>query len=369
MSYTFRVVFDGVCAYIPDHPFFVKNDVSAPKTTNPPQRTTNPPPHRQRWKASEKVDSLAVLLPDLRRPGRPSVPAHPRLNFPTFRASHFPLLTFRLDDLRETTTRRVDLVCRDISQQDEQGLLFLRREQIRFKLEAENTTRFSFANWVPTNFRQPLPKLDTREQLESLWWLPDLQRIVPDDSRAAIVREDVLPSYRGPFPDGLIARVECTGGRLRTYDFNRNVDDVPIRWRFAKPTDAWGEGSWNRALANSVALEFFDVRSEVHIELRRLANEVVTEELVLAPAPGASRQVLEISISNREPDLLFQEEGFGRLTLPDMDFQPFYEQLSKLPGNVAELPIPHPGRSSFFGIREKPCAGTVMLAQGGASNG
>jgi hypothetical protein len=146
---------------------------------------------------------------------------------------------------------------------------------------------------------------------------------------------------------------------LRTDDFNRSVDSIPIPWRFASPADASGNGTWNRALANSIALEFFDVKDWVHIELRRLANEVVIEELVLAPAPGASRPVIEIYISNREPDFLFQEEGFGRLTLPDVDFQPFYE-LSSFRGDISGLPIPHPAKSSFFGIREKPCAGSVL---------
>jgi hypothetical protein len=144
------------------------------------------------------------------------------------------------------------------------------------------------------------------------------------------------------------------------------VEGNPLRWRFAGPADALGEGTWNRALANSVALEFFDVKEEVRIELKRLANEVVVEELFLAPAPGASRPVVEINISNREPDLLFQEEGFGRLTFPDVDFQPFYESLSPFTGDLSVLPIPHPARTSFFGIREKPCAGTVMEPQGGS---
>lgn len=364
MSYTFRVVFDGICAYVPNQLFFKDLGKKQPNTV---PKTTNPSPHYgEKWTACD-VDSLAVLLPDLRNPGRPIVPTYPRLNFPSFRAPHFPLLKFQLGDLRESTTRRVDLVCRDISQRDEVGLLFLRREQIRFNMQAENAGKFSFANWKPGNYRQPLPKLDQPEQMESLWWLPDLQRILPENSDADIVRSDVLPSYRGPFPEGLIARVECTGGRLRTYNFNRDVNDVPLRWRFAAPADAWSEGSWNRALANSVALEFFDVRNEVRIQLKRLANEVVTEELVLAPAPGASRPLLQIEITNREPDLLFQEEGFGRLTLPDMDFQPFYEFLSRPPVDVAQLPIPHPGRLSFFGIRENPCAGTVMTAQGDAN--
>jgi hypothetical protein len=400
MSYTFRVIFDGVCAYVPNRPFFVNPNAPPPPPATPrtstdplysvpadpasPRRrlSTDPPPVPsgpnplnspystnpvRPWEPCQ-VDSLAVLLPDLRRPARPSLPAHSQLNFPNFREPHFPLLTFHLGDLREGTTRRVDLVCRDISRRDEEGLLFLRREQIRFTIDAENAGQFSFAGWTPLDANEPAPDLDQREQMESLWWLPDLSRIT-DDPSAAQVRQNVLPSYRGPFPDGLIARVECTGGRLRTYDFNRRVDDIPLHWRFAPPADAWGTGTWNRALANSVALEFFDVRGDVHIQLRRLANEVVDQELVLAPAPGASRPVVEINISNREPDLLFQEEGFGRLTLPDVDFQPFYESLSAYKGDVSSLPIPHPARASFFGIREKPCAGTVMVAEGGTPNG
>jgi len=369
MSYTFRVIFDGVCAYVPNKPFF-KNEYETTYTQKCNETSTDPVPvnlYQEKW-CAQTVDSLAVLLPDLRSPARPTLPKGSKLHFPPFRAPHLPLLKFRLVDLREGTTRRVDLVSRDISRQDEEGTLFLRREQIRIDLKAENASAFSFADWTPKDPRQRLPKLDQPEQLESLWWLPDLARIVDTKKfpkEATQAKKDVLPSYRGPFPEGLIARVECTGGRLRTHDFNRSVDDIPLRWRFAKLADPWGEGSWNRALANSVALEFFDVKNDVHIELRRLANEVVIEELVLAPAPGASRKVVEIFITNREPDLLFQEEGFGRLTLPDVDFQPFYESLSPFQGDVSALPIPHPAKSSFFGIREKPCAGTVMTPEGG----
>jgi hypothetical protein len=384
MSYTLRVVFDGVCAYVPNKQFFFDEynkqkqeeekekhkkakDPLAARCDKASTEPVHPAAYQQKWCAADQVDSLSILLPDLRRPAKPSLPRGSRLNFPAFREPHFPLLTFRLGDLREGTTRRVDLVARDISEQDERGMLFLRQEQIRFSLKAENASCFSFAKWIPRNPFQPLPELDRPEQTESLWWLSDLARIVEGSSEATEAKSEVLPSYRGPFPKGLVARVECTGGRLRTHDFNRNVDNIPLAWRFARPDDAWGEGSWNRALANSVALEFFDVQSEVKIELRRLANEVVIEHLVLAPAPGASRPVLEISISNREPDLLFQEEGFGRLTLPDLDFQPFYEKLSSFRGNVSDLPIPHPARASFFGIREKPCAGTVMTPGGGNS--
>lgn len=409
MSYTFRVVFDGVLAYVPDKPFFVPckgaKDYCRPKTEAERERERPVPQEdvslpyddsKECWRRrcddidlgnpnSGPIRSLAVLLPDLRRPGTPSVPrdscGHPTLNFPTFREPHFPLLKFGLCDLREGTTRRVDLVGRDISRKDEEGLLFLRREQIRFCMDAENATTFSFAGWAPYPYnlddlpdcckelkRPPEwwgkePDLGDRDQLESLWWLPDMARIVDSAEfpGADRVRTDVLPSYRGPFPQGLIARVECQGGRLRTFDFNRGTDGFPIRWRFAPPADMKNPGTWNRALANSLALEFYDVRSEVRIELRRLANEVVIEELVLAPGPGAARPLLEISISNREPDLLFQEESFSRSTLPDMDFQPFYELLSQAEEtHWPHLPIPHPARHSLFGVVEKPCSGAGM---------
>jgi len=360
VSYTFRVIFDGVCAYVPDRRFFIKDKSTKDFRRRCDIADPNDP-------LSGSVRSLAVLLPDLRRPGIPNIPKGSTSNFPVFRDPHFPLLTFRLGDLREGTTRRVDLVCRDISRLDEEGNLFLRREQIRFYMDAENATTFSFADWVPESQLQPAPRLGYRKEVESLWWLPDLARIVPAAyPEATRVDPKFLPSYRGPFPEGLIARVECQGGRLRTFDFNRNVDGLPIPWRFARPDDASSQGHWNRALSNSLALEFFDVRDEVRIELKRLANEVVVENLILAPAPGASRPIVEIHISNREPDLLFEEEGFTRSAFPDMDFQPFYEMLSEFdPREVFRLPIPHPARKMFFGIREKPCAGTLMDGQGG----
>ena len=346
MSYTFRVLFEGVCAYVPEKPFFAGE------------------------KPQSGIDSMCVLLPDLRRPGVvPPYPNTPRL--PSLREPHFPLIKFRLSDLREGTTRRVDLVCRDIGQSDEHGHLFLRREQIRFKLDAENANAFSFAAWTPANIpperRKDNPRLEecpdpsNRDQLESLWWLPDLA-LITNNNEASRPRPETLPSFRGPFPEGLVARVECNGGRFRTFNFNRGTDGNPIRWRFADPEKPEGKGSWNRVLSNVLALEFFDVRSEVRIELKRLANEVITEELVLAPGPGASRPLLEIGISNREPGLLFQDEGFSRATLPDMDFQAFYERLSSVAVDVwKNLPVPHPGRMTFFGLVEKPCTGGLMI--------
>lgn len=346
MSYTFRVVFDGVISYVPEKPFFV-------------ERRDKP----RHWKAQEEeIRSVAVLLPDLRRPGTTQVPKPGKpVYLPRFRDPHFPILRFRLGDLRQETTRRVDLVCRDISSRDEDAMIFLRREQIRFDLESENTSRFTFANFV-SPLDQEVPSSE-RDEMESLWWLPALDQLVDsEDKDAARICEKFLPSYRGPFPEGLIGRVECNGGRLRTFDFNRSAEGFPIGWRFASPGDARSTGRWNRAIGNSTALEFFDVRGDVQIEIKRLANEVISRKIVLGFSPGASRDILQIEISNREPDFLFEEEGLRRAVAPDMDFQAFYEKLSSVdPSRVASLPVPHPARKSFFGVYEKPCAGSWGL--------
>lgn len=363
MSYTFRVIFDGVCAYVPNERFFCYVSEKKKYISRIEASINN------KDQKIKPCSSLAVLLPDLRRPGKPHLPSVP-LRFPAFRDPHFPLLQFNLKDLREGTTRRVDLVSRDISSDNEEGNLFLRREQIRFNLDAENASAFSYADYVPDDPCKVRPDPSSPDQVESLWWLTDLRQIVcPEDAdTAAVVNSKFLPSYRGPFPDGLIARVECSGGRLRTFDFNRDLDGEPLPWRFAAPADdPTITGSWNRALSNSIALEFFDVRDEVRIELRRLANEVIVEELVLAPGPGASRSVVEIHISNLEPDRLFQEEGFSRSALPDFDFQPFYELSQTSQNKIPDLPIPNPGRKTFFGLREKPCAGGVMDATAGGA--
>jgi hypothetical protein len=448
MSYTFRVIFDGVCAYVPERPFFKKvgggsGGGSGTNYTGGQQTDGDQAASGNKWCAETDVDSVAILLPDLRRAGLTDHPGlagaggsgvsastvvaqgggqdcpceseepsdepsdtetgdlgsacrhRRRPFFPEQREPHFPLLRFNLGDLAEGTDRRVDLVCRDISEKDESGLLFLRREQIRFHLKAENARTFTFANWTPWDrcccdgascpnndggagcrcephctpcdpADYPLPDLALRDERESLWWLPDLGQIAgTSDPGAAVVDSDFLPSYRGPIQEGLVARVECYGGRLRTYDFNRTADGRPLPWRFAPPGDASNDGTWRRAIGNSLALEFFDVQGPVEIEIKRLANEVVTRKLVLSPHPGACRDVVEIEIGNREPDLLFEQEGLSRAVLPDMDFQAFYRQLSRAVRPIKDLPVPHPSLTYFFGVTEKPCAGTQMRAEEG----
>lgn len=156
MSYTFRVIFEGVCAWVPDHPFFPQ-DVTAP--------------------SAKKVD---VLLPDLSRAEFNTQSAD---GLRVFRSPHFALLKLPLADLQSDTTRRVDLVTRDVGSPHEEGILFLKREQIRFCLRADNAETFQYASWKPEDTSNlddswtikgsrpgmHYPDPASKDQLESLW--------------------------------------------------------------------------------------------------------------------------------------------------------------------------------------------------------
>lgn len=356
MSYTFRVIFDGVCAHVPDHPFFSRCD-EEPKGDK-----------GVKWRPNT-VNEVDVLLPDLTRAEYNSQPVE---GLRVFRSPHLALLQFSLPDLHRKTTRRIDLVTRDIGTRDESGLLYLKREQIRFRLQAENATSFRFADWSPADlddddrsrwwFDKPdhaihVPRPTAPKQLESLWWLPRLQEIAP---KYAQVRPDVLSTHAGPFPEELQARVEIKGGFLKTFDFNRNVNGDPQPWRFLPAKEPSGTGKWNRAIGNRQALEFYDVRGPVTIELKRIANDVHTTELVLNLPPGAYRPVLEVVISNREPESLFGVQDRLTAQLPDPDFEEFYYMLSAETDMQYARPVPNPLGFGLLGIRDKPCSPTAM---------
>lgn len=350
MSYTFRVIFDGVCAFVPDKPFFSRN-----KDTGV-------------WGANgDKATYVDVLLPDLTRAEYNTQAAR---GLRIFRSPHIALLKFQRDHLDwSETSRRVDLVCRDIDSSDEEGLLFLKREQIRFHLKASNVKCFEYADWSPDEKQQGDLReavIDSRisgvhvpttdDQMESLWWLPRLREIEPHYDR---VNSRMVRGKDGlcrAFPEELQARVEINGGRLRTFGFNRDVNGEPQPWRFLPADETAGSGVWNRAIGNRLALEFFDVCGRVGIELKRIANDVEITNLVLMPR--VDQEVLEVVMTNSEPEALFGVRDRLTAQLPDPDFEEFYYMLTDPDSNdFNELrPVPNPSGFGFIGILDKPCS-------------
>ena len=343
MSYTFRVIFDGVCGFVPNRPFFSPNGTGV-------------------WGANgDTVENVDVLLPDLSRAEYNTQGAQ---GLRVFRSPHFALLKFQLPDLHRKTSRRVDLVCRDIGSRDEEGLLFLKREQIRFNLDDP----FTYSDWSPNDKQQQdlreavidsrlpavhVPTGSCREQEDSLWWLPRLQEIEPYYDR---VNPNLLRDQDGhcwAFPEELQARVEISGGHLRTFDFNRNVNGEPQPWRFLPAAETAGSGVWNRAIGNRLALEFKKVCGPVEIELKRIANDVQETKLVLKPRSGD----LEVVITNSEPEALFGVRDRLTAQLPDPDFEEVYYMLTDPGLDFNELrPVPNPSGFGFIGILDKPCS-------------
>lgn len=349
MSYTFRVIFDGVCALVPDYPFFPEKPIGDVRATE-----------------------LDVLLPDLTRAEYNTQPVE---GLRVFRSPHFALLKFDVANLQRETTRRVDLFARAGDSPDEKGLIFLKREQIRICLKAENATSFQYSSWKPTNTSKlndswvseeatpglHFPEPAVQEQLESLWWLPRMQEIAPAYQK---VRPGHLSTTLGPFPEELQARVEVKGGCLKTYDFNRDASGSPLPWRFL-PASATPDtqGCWNRAIGNRQALEYYDVRGPVVLELKRLANEVHATELVLDQPRGVDSPDLEVVVTNREPESLFGVRDRLTAQLPDPDFEEFYLMHSDVQNAILQgesRPVPNPSGFGFLGIEDKPCSQVEM---------
>lgn len=332
MSFTLRVVFDGVCAFVPaPEPFFSYTS--------------------GKWEA-KPVKSIAVLLPNLQSAALASYKFQGR-SF--FREPHFPLLTFPIESLQGGTTRRVDLVAREPGRRDEVGVCLLNREQIRFKCDTQYRKDLSFEGWVPSTVTQEKPTEGKPEEVRSLWWLPRVDELTV--GKHGRPRKDLSPDHLAGFPDDLAARVETAGGQLSVANFNRGRTGLPIPWRFAPPDDAASAGVWQRAIGNSLALEFFDIGEKVVLEMRRLGNEVHDAELVLAPPIGARNPVVEVRISNMELERLLGRTDVGRGSFLDPDFQAFYQAISIGPVDLGKQPIPNPaGKYLFLGIRDKPCS-------------
>lgn len=192
-----------------------------------------------------------------------------------------------------------------------------------------------------------------------------MQEIAPFYNHA---RWDQLSTHYGPFPEELQARIEIRGGYLRTYDFNRNVNNDPQPWRFLAANDS-GSGCWNRAIGNRQALEFYDVRGPVILELKRLASDVHTTELVLNVPPGAYRSELEVHVTNLEPEQMFGVQDRLTAQLPDPDFEEFYLMHSENFDPNEKRPVPNPSGFGFLGIRDKPCSPSEINRSGDIEDG
>lgn len=312
MSYTLRLIFEGVCAFVPDKPFF---------TNGLPGQPT----------------SMSVLIPDLRRA---QVGATKRM-----RDAHFPVLSFELENLvRAKSTRFVDLVFREDLAKNEHGLCILRNEVVTVDSIEGRPQNFQFASTVPLG---QVPA--NMAELSSVFWLPRIAEIQPGYEKAM---RPLNPKRFKLVPPELIGAVQIDRGFFRCLGFNRDDSGDPRIWRFAKDDD--GAGVWNRVVGNRFALELFDLTMPVSLLLD--ARTIDPQPTQLTFFPRQNESLVEVEVSNLEPEQIFADSGLHIEASPDPDFEEFYGRISSN-RNPTPPVIPNlKRRQSGLGDVRKPCA-------------
>lgn len=274
MSYTFRVLFSGLCAFVPNKPFEQED--------GPPLEVT-------------------VLLQNLLRPaslvGSPDGDALD---------PHFPSLEFDLADLHPLSPRKPDLRRED----NGKGACLLFGEDISFDLALPEGVERKLS--IPAT-KQPETDLkqSTPENQDSLFWLARLEKAAPDQ----FVDPKLLD---GPLLGGeklVLARLKLDHGFLRVSRLSERVCSfIPVD----------GVEPYEQQIATELALDIDGVEGPTSIVLR--APDGLERVLMLSPVRRS--RLLEIRIQNREIDDLL---GIPRSLLPERelaDFQVHYNLVS-----------------------------------------
>jgi hypothetical protein len=281
MSYTLRVLFSGLCAFVPNRPF---------------DRLEDPP------------TQVTVLLPNLLKP-QPLDTNSPSGNT---LEPHFPLLGFDLSDLHPQSQRKPDL-WREASGK---GACLLYGEEISLELNIPSNGHSKLT--IPTRSEnQPKEKQEeaTPTDRESLYWLSRLDRATPKHFVIPTLLTDSLSQEDNP---PLLARMRLEQGFLRVSKLSERV------CRFD------GSNGYIQQIATELALDIPGVEGPAAIVLR--GSDGTERSLTLTPVrkPG----VVEIRIENRELDDLLgiPQEMFPPRELAD--YQVFYKLVQPESGTV-----------------------------------
>lgn len=327
MSYTFRVIFEGICGFVPDTPFFVQKD--------------------GKWEPG-KPSEVSVLLPKCQvARAAPWKDAGVRV----VREAHWPVLTVEASRLQATNAPRnpdlkwhgrikVSINGEEVEKEADWATFLLDEEKVRFVL-SDCQSNLRVDTKIPTDPTTP----DERPGGDSgsLWWLPRLAEISPQDRKASSV---LKPAPAQKVHDSLAAAVEVTAGRLSVVDFNRDKYGNPRTWSFTHPTKWWStKRYWKRPIGNTLALVLEQSATELKVELER--GQVLSFGL-----RGDSTEPVQIFVSNMEVDDRLLQGRFRGSRDRDPDFQELY-RLSSSGSEVG--PVPN-AKAEPAGPRVDPCS-------------
>jgi hypothetical protein len=350
-SFNLRLLFEGVCAWVPDQPFF-KEDADGAYAPGKPTMVTVLLPDRRRMRLADWE-----MRGDSKRVDRPS-----------HMAAHTPVFTVWAKDVAGNKPPQgwTDATLIDPGTGRQRLLHVLDNQLISLRLDPWPKLRF--VDDIPHDQGQKLPKKDDR----SLWWMPRMSEISPPDQWCD-------PSYLGdlsPFDlkkMDIAARLELKGGALSVDSFNGLKK--PNWWSFgwAKrdrkgklSTQKRGSLTWNKAIGNRIACDIEVPGSSIEIDFQFKNKKNDVFPLVLAPSEAG--EAVEVVIANAElEDLMLNAPPtrvWGQPSLPDADFQAFYS-LTRPAGSPRKTrrpgPVPIAPNGTEVGLTgEKPCASSVM---------
>lgn len=338
MAFTLRVVFEGVFAFVPDKPFFVKNDDGT-------------------WKSGD-ASQVWVLAPDLRRPDLADWDRASGYAKPDFRPSHFTIVSAAPKHIQDKSEGLFDRLIATHDGDDKELLKILKGAHLEFRQGDKPLDGGLKPNvTVPRSGYQTKPTIPgvKPEEVSSLWWLPRLAEIAPD---YAYARELLKPTAStNPAPEELAAVLSLNSGTLSIVRHNGGGDTL---WNFTKVVRTGSKviadedaahQTWKRAIGNQLAWDTF-IEAD-HVELRIRFPDADLPPIKLWPPFRGAREVV-LFVRNREPELtLIREEESGIEF--DPDFQVFYQLGAPTAGSPTRRYPFDPDAAS--GVEDKPCAG------------
>lgn len=269
MSYTFRIVFSGLCAFVPDKPLA----------------------------SGGSPTSVIVLFRDLKSgltlPGDLHV------------LPHFPMVEFNLQNRRPGSTRPLD--------SSVLGLCILASEDLTIGIENASSI---YPNYLKV--KNPVPKdpqNPTADEKESLFWLPLMENAVP----GALVNPQLLGDL-DPTQSLLAGRAFLTMGTLSTRLIQEGT------WIFGAVGDPSTRSTEKeKYFSESLALEIGGLEDNVELSFKKFGTSK-GQTLILGPNPEAPEAVVEVLIVNRE----FPEPATGEnnpAPRNDLDFSVYYDLL------------------------------------------
>lgn len=333
MAFTLRVVFEGVCAFVPSEPLF-----------------RNPDP-------TEPIEQMSVLLPDLRLPELAYWDRDPRAPSACWRAPHLAFLEVEREALFTGTNARIDLDWHHRpSRRRRAAFLF---DQRRLRVEGGRGEPLVVEQGEGSG---STPRND--HEARSLWWLPRMAEIAP---HFAWVQARRRQAELGKMP-AIAGSVQIREGLIYVGGFNRQAkDEEPSQWSFGPVARDEGgqlvlpprnQARWNRAIGNRI---HWELQVEEAAVFQLIDSNDQVRSVVVRPPVGSDGDPIEVRVGNMEPEVgLFDSTPFFgalREALPDPDFQAFYRLVSDqtVPAVAAPWPVPF-SFDTALGQHEKPCA-------------